>query len=548
MVKYITVIAALSFRIVTAKFTKCCPVGKYLNIHTKKCVDGDINTSEDVRLNITIPGGETSEEDIPISIHVSNHTYNYPCIQSLRYNFEPFILRNNSSYLLFDYQTNRKFNTTDVCLDHAINTETSDIALVAQTCLSCSKEYPCINYCCPGGQVSKEGKCVENQFLTYNITERKHKKLNLRLQCSVAVVYPRKLWQLNSNGEMNVDGKVHDASEYCVQEEDDGDLSLLLCPQTDDKVDYMKLVRMVFMCLSLGSFILLIFLHIIIEDLRTNRLTKLKIPLYLCLLISFLITVITKLNDFTLVSSSICVILALLLQYFSLAIFFWLTSMSFDIWLGFRIIANPLQNPEIADAEQMLRMKILYGFSMGCPFVITFVTAVLQIVEEPENSPYIHPSIGVSCMIGQYLPLFLYWHLIIFILLCVNCVFYCLVVYNFTFGIWKQCSYGTNQLRNFRILVELIFLMGINWFSEVIYFFIEWQYPAYWDHPLLTLIISFNWIIGVILLLAFCCKVNNRNLIRKIFLGEEKDNDTGRTFNTQLSDSNQSSKELIQQE
>ena len=70
-------------------------------------------------------------------------------------------------------------------------------------------------------------------------------------------------------------------------------------------------------------------------------------------------------------------------------------------------------------------------------------------------------------MIGQYLPQFLYWHLIILILLCVNCVFYCSVVFNFTCGIWKQCSYGTNQLRNFRILLELIFLMGINWFSEV---------------------------------------------------------------------------------
>ena len=70
-------------------------------------------------------------------------------------------------------------------------------------------------------------------------------------------------------------------------------------------------------------------------------------------------------------------------------------------------------------------------------------------------------------MIGQYLPRFLYWHLIIFILLCINCVLYCSVVFNYTCGIWKQFSYGTNRLRNFRILVELIFLMGINWFSEV---------------------------------------------------------------------------------
>jgi len=150
-------------------------------------------------------------------------------------------------------------------------------------------------------------------------------------------------------------------------------------------------------------------------------------------------------------------------------------------------------------------------------------------------------------MIGQYLPQFLYWHLIILILLCVNCVFYCSVVFNFTCGIWKQCSYGTNQLRNFRILLELIFLMGINWFSEGITFFIGWQYPAYWDHPLLILINSVNWIIGVILLLAFCWKLNNRNLIRKIFLGEESDIGSGRTFNTQLSESNQSNKELIQE-
>jgi len=540
MVKYIIVILALSSRIITSEFTKCCPVGKHLNIQTKNCVDAT-NTSEDARFNVTIiPGREETEE--PVNYREIPFKEKYQCIQSLRYNFEPFVVKNYSSYLIFDVNSRpqRKFNTAEVCLDKAVNTETSDIVVVAQACLSCSQEYPCINYCCPEGQVSKEGECVETQDLTDDSTQRKHKKLNLRLHCSDPVVYPRKLWQLNNNGEMKVDGKVHDASEYCVEGED-----LLLSAKTDDKVDYRKLVRMVFMCLSLGSIILIIFFHIIIEDLRTNRFTKLKIPLYLCLFISFLLTVITTLNDFTLVSSSKCVILALLLQYFSLAIFFWLTSMSFDIWLGFRIIANPLQNPEIAAAEHMLRMKLLYGFSVGCPFLITFVTAVLQFVEKPENSPYIHPSIGVACMIGQYLPRFLYWHLIIFILLCVNCVFYCLVVFNFTCGIWKQCSYGTNQLRNFRILLELIFLMGINWFSEVISFVIEWQYPSYWDHPLLALINSVNWIIGVILLLAFCCKVNNRNLIRKIFLGEERDIDTGRTFNTQLSDSNRSNEELI---
>jgi len=539
-VTYILVIVVLSSTIVTTEFTKCCPVGKHLNIHTKNCINGPTDTNEeDTWLNgtkIENKSLKTSEEhvnykDVPIKD-------DYHCNQSLRYNFEPLIIKNDSIYLVIDSQTNRKLRTTEVCLDHAVNHETSNKVIVAQACLPCSQEHPCINYCCPEGTVSKDGECIEDQYLTINITQREHKKLNILLHCIGPVIYPRKLWQLNSYGEMNIDGKVHDASEYCVGGEDSDDPWLLLCPETDEKVDYKKIIRMMFMCLSLGSIILIIFFHVIIEDLWTNRFTFLKIPLYLCLFISFLITIITNLKDFR--GSSICVILALLLQYFSLAIFFWLTSMSFYIWLGF-------QNKEIAAAEQRRRMKLLYGFSFGGPFLITFVTAVLQFIEKSENSPYIHPSIGVACMIGQYLPQFLYWHLIILILLCVNCVFYCSVVFNFTCGIWKQCSYGTNQLRNFRILLELIFPMGINWFSEVITFFIGWQYPAYWDHPLLILINSVNWIIGVILLLAFCWKLNNRNLIRKIFLGEESDIGSGRTFNTQLSESNQSNKELIQE-
>jgi len=390
MVTYTMMIVALSSTIVTTEFTKCCPVGKHLNIHTKNCIDGATDTNEATWLNVTKIENKTlktSEEhanykDIPIKEE-------YQCIQSLRYNFEPFIIKNDSIYLVIDSQNHRKLRTTEVCLDHAVNHETSDKVIVAQACIPCSQEHPCVNYCCPEGRVSMDGECIEDQYLKINITQRKHKKLNILLHCIESVAYPRKLWQLDSNGEMNIDGKVHDASEYCVEGEDADDPWLLLCPETDDKVNYKKIVRMMFMCLSLGSIILIIFFHVIIKDLWTNRFTKLKLPLYLCLFTSFLITIITNLKDLT--GSSICVILALLLQYFSLAIFFWLTSMSFDIWLGFRIITNPLQNKEVAAAEQRRRMKLLYGFSFGGPLFITFVTAVLQVIEKPANSPYIHP-------------------------------------------------------------------------------------------------------------------------------------------------------------
>ena len=107
------------------------------------------------------------------------------------------------------------------------------------------------------------------------------------------LVYPKELWHLNLKGDMVVDGNIYDASEYCIEGEEGGDPWLLLCSKEADDFDYEELVRMLFMCLTLGSIAIIIFFHIIIEELRTNRFTKLKIPLYLYLFISFLIIVIT---------------------------------------------------------------------------------------------------------------------------------------------------------------------------------------------------------------------------------------------------------------
>ena len=260
---------------------------------------------------------------------------------------------------------------------------------MAQACLSCEEDEPCVNYCCPDGQISRDGQCVQDLTKTNEFTERNHKKVSLSLHCNTPKIYPQKLWDLNSNGCVHVDGVVRNASEYCIRLEEEVEPSLFLCTMDDEPIDYKNIFKLVFMSLSMGSILVIIFFHVMIEDLWLNRFTKLKIPLYFCLFISFLVIVITRLFDFT--DTSGCVILALTLQYFSLAIFFWLTSMSFDIWLGFRIIANPLQNMNIASAQQRSRMRVLYVFSVCGPLVITGVTAVLQFSSDQEDSSYIHP-------------------------------------------------------------------------------------------------------------------------------------------------------------
>jgi len=521
----------------STQHTKCCPAGQLLDLHNKHCIldSNDHPGAYSVNVTSSVDGKLVFEEGELVFGEVPIEEVNQ-CNQSLRYHFQFLVIQHQTTYLLID--THGKMISLSSCIDLALDTRTSDISMVAQGCLSCAEEEPCVNFCCPPGKLSRNGECVEDDNKIRILKGRKHKKVNLGLHCTNTVVYPRSLWDLNINGEMEVDGSIYSTSEYCidVKREDAYEQSLLLCPMKET-VNYKHSVKMVFMCLSMVSILVIILLHVLIEDLWTQHFTKLKIPFYSCLFLSFLVLVITSLIDFS--GTSSCVFWALLLQYFSLSIFFWLTSMSLDIWLAFRVMANPVQDLEKKETQLKSRTKIFYAFSFGSPMVVTAVTGILQFARDPAVSSYIHPSIGVSCMLGQYLPRFIYFHFIILVLLVLNGVFYCLMVFKFTCGIWKEDSFCKTQMRNFRVFLELVFLMGINWISECVSFFVGWQDKENWDHVLLVFFTSINGLIGVFILLLFCYKSTNRGLVKNLFCqyGEDPEYyNLARTFSTQLSD------------
>jgi len=505
------------FPVTSDGFKKCCPAGQLLDIHKKICISGTGELLNKFAKNVT---------EVPT-------IKSYECKQSSRYNFEFSIVK--GKYIL-DKHRPKLYRTGEACIDEGVNTKNGRRSAVAQTCLSCSPSSPCVNYCCPGGQISAGDDCVTVENSTSTIPGVQHTSLSIRLHCANPVTYPRLLWNITNTGQMEVDGIVRNISEYCVKMREQRDPVLLLCPAEDDPVDYKYLIKMIFMSLSLLSFLILIFFHVVIKDLRVINFTKLKIPLFSFLALSFLIIIITSMVDFT--TSKSCLFWALILQYFSLGIFCWLTSMSLDIWLTFRRIANPIQNRKKKDVAQTNKMRRYYIFSFGGPAIVSLVTGALQLAYTPEEAPFVHPNIGVSCMIGEYLPRFLYFHLIILILLIINAVFFCLMVFNFTCGIWKSDFLGKCQKRNFTVFVELVFVMGIHWISESVSFFVNWLSPNNWNHPLIVTLNSINWFSGVFILLLFLSKNNNKNLVRSIFC-QEDDNlsyyDLAGTFSTQLS-------------
>ena len=137
-------------------------------------------------------------------------------------------------------------------------------------------------------------------------------------------------WNITATGEVWVDGTMRNISEYCIESRVD-DNKLWFCPK---EVDNQPLINRICQCLSMISILVTIILHLLIKDLRCLNFTKLKIPFLVCL---FFVNV-----GFNATKSH--VILGLAYQNIFLGFFFWLTSMSVDIWLTFRRISNPIEN------------------------------------------------------------------------------------------------------------------------------------------------------------------------------------------------------------
>ena len=162
-------------------------------------------------------------------------------------------------------------------------------------------------------------------------------------------------------------------SEYCIESRGHKH-KLWFCPK---EVDNQPLINRICQCLSMISILVTIIIHLLIRDLRCLNFTKLRIPFLVCLFfVNF---------GFNTKSS---VILGLAYQYIFLGFFFWLTSMSVDIWLSFRRISNPFQRKNNDDA--MHRIRQYYMFSLGSPAIISLVTGALQFAYTPEEAPYIH--------------------------------------------------------------------------------------------------------------------------------------------------------------
>merc|ERR1712110_1222044 len=294
---------------------------------------------------------------------------------------------------------------------------------------------------------------------------------------------------------------------------------------------------LIVMSISIVCIVIIIVCNCASDELRNNHVTAIKIPFFFFLALSFLIVVVrNKFHENLLTNTSGCIITGLLLQFSALSIFFWLTCLSVDVWLRFRKIHD-------FRATEVSRNHLYYSVSILGPAIITIVTMILQFVEDHEEAGYIHPSIGKTCELGKPLPLFLYFHLIIIILLGINFLLFLAMIYVLTQGPWKigrgnGCAQTSMScMKTYRIFIELFFIMGVNWIAESASFFVDWVHPGTPEHPVLILLEIINWSIGVIMFIFFICKASNRALVAEMLPSSFVDEDavTLRTYSSQIS-------------
>jgi len=380
-------------RVPAINITKCCPEFQFLNTKTKQCSNSTVSISSLPRVNILSLINNIVSED--------EQSVNYTKIPSNPLNQCNKSLRNNSgviirSFFLFDNPTNsmktvvlnqgKSKTYSQFCLDLSEDNKTP----VVHTCLPCTKEKPCLNFCCPPGKVSNVNNTCEKRNLSshhWQPEKDKHTPVHVIFNCSKTLVYPT--FKFTKAGEMEVDKEIRELSEYCISHGESG-TDVLVCSE-EDGVSLQDVFKITLMTLSLVCFLILISIHVLIEEVRKQHFSKLKIPFYSCLFVSYLSLIITNLHDFT-NNVIICVFLALVIQYFSLAIFFWLTCMSLDIWLTFNRMENPLQNPARREERLRCRLRSFFVFAFGSPFVITIVTLTLQLFSNPEEAAYVHPG------------------------------------------------------------------------------------------------------------------------------------------------------------
>jgi len=318
-----------------------------LDVHSKIC-KGTVKVDEEQLAALTIETGKNNKVSLEENLEVSVEEEWNQCKASSSYilpssKFKVF----NTSFqvLLVDVINKKAYQAADFCIDIAHDYKTGDILAASKLCKPCQDpEKPCLNFHCQKGRLG--AVCEKGDEDLAWLAETPYTRISVLLHCKRPTVINKPyLFTLTEDG-MVIDGKLRDFSEFSIFLEPNKSHSLHFCRKQDDPGSHGN-IKIVFLVLSLLSLLALIILHLLIEELWRYHFTKLKVPFFISTFVSFLFLLVSQF-DATERIEEVCIFLGLMNQYWSLAMFLSLTTMSKSIWRTFYIstLQNPLSQPE----------------------------------------------------------------------------------------------------------------------------------------------------------------------------------------------------------
>ncbi|XP_076056660.1 putative G-protein coupled receptor Mth-like 10 [Oratosquilla oratoria] len=194
-----------------------------------------------------------------------------------------------------------------------------------------------------------------------------------------------------------------------------------------------------------------------------------------------------------------CFVIALMIHFWFLAAFFWLSVISFNVfWTFWRRTA-----PRRLDGWTRFGLYALYAW--GVPLVITLV-AFIRDLAAPEASLLPKPHFAVSACwfsgpLHNLAPVVFFYGPIAVVLTC-NLVLFCLTAYKLR-SLNKKSMAKDFQFSQY---LTLLLLMGITWILEVVSFFVQRSHNEMWLNYIWLVFDLINIMQSVLIFFVFVCR------------------------------------------
>ncbi|KPU77551.1 uncharacterized protein Dana_GF24876, isoform I [Drosophila ananassae] len=417
------------------------------------------------------------------------------------------------------------------------------------------KLKPCLNICCPWGQIynSGRGECMNDTMdhrewpkpvLNVTFAENITMEVNISQQFAVQSFRPcAKMFSLQpeindfdaylifQNGSMfRVDDKVFiEKNQYCLVPTfvNESDLVYSLNPANCDMADEpstVKIINSYAMLFSIPFMMLTIAVYLLIPELR-NQHGKSLVCYLVGLSVGYTSLCVVQLKKSINPDGITCKSFGYTAYFFFMSAYLWLNVISFDLWHNFRGTRG------INRFQEKKRFLFYSLYSWGLALVFLIFTWVAQ---EHTNWPSnLKPGIGdgVYCWLDMTnWSAMIYFYGPIMVIVVANTVMFIMTAIKIH-GVQREMAKiiaGENSTKNLRtekdkfgLFLRLFLIMGVTWLSELVSFFVgndkNWSRLFYISDLC-------NAMQGFLIFMLFVMKKKVKHLITNRFLEKKGSN------------------------